>query len=930
MRRVLGVLIIIGLLSSSFLGAKAQDNPTGELRGRIISYETEEPLPGANITVTETDLKAIADQDGIFVFKNLPEGIYQIEVSLIGYLKTRRTNLEVKPGQTTQLIIKLRFSPIILERGVRVVGERPMLDIKLPATRRELTSQDLELVPATDLKEIVSQQVGVIQDKSELHIRGGRSYENLFLIDELLINDPFTRGGYGIAISPTAIEKLDLISGGLGAGYGQVTAGVVEMQIKEGGENFEGSFTYKTDELGFKSLSSFNTDILDLSLSGPANLFKSSLSKMGLRVPGDFYFFFNANINLSDTHLKHPGKLFSSSFGKTKLSPREDNRFFAIFKLTWKNPTFKCFFTTGKSVVINQDKSVLLTRINLPTYSYGPPFEYSQILKDYNTFTHESNFQLLSFRKIIGERHLFSASLSRYFTNLHSDVNGKNWSSYTMPLDAYPFEIALSPDSTHYIVVKSPDGFYDQGDGDTWYDHFVETYGINLKLIRVMSDLHTLRVGFSEEYQTIQLLDIYKPWLGTYGLGLSYDLYKVHANDGSIFWENDLKLEQAILNFGLRYDFWFPGKYVEGAMQDTSLPFITPEMRKDFENKTFEFLGHRGKGTFSPRFGFSAPLGKNTSFFFNYGRLSRRPNPQYLYAKLYSPTESSYQLSGNPNLNSERVVSYEVGIKSILSENDALSMVGYYRNILDYITAARVVPDTLRPELAYLIYFNLDFATSRGVEIEYKRKVGDFFSGSLQLGFSKASGERSDPEDILKGIGGRSAQKIYQEHIFDWDKPWQVVLKTNFFSHQKRFRLFGLRLPPQWDLGLNLWAHSGQRYTPYRQIISPDDKVEFVQDGEINSKIGKFWSSLDLSFRKHFYWKNLKYSFLLEVTNLFDHKNAVIINPLTGDVYQKDDVIPYAEGDPNLPEMSKKLPLWSDPSRFLAPRNIKVGISVKW
>ena len=930
MRKVLGILIIIGLLGSSFLGVKAQDNTTGELWGKIISYETDEPLPGANITITGTDLKTIADQDGTFIFKNIPEGIYEIEVSLIGYLKTKRVNVKIKPRQTTQLIIRLRSSPIILEKEVRVVGERPMLDIKLPATRRELTLKELELIPATDLKEIVSQQVGAIQDKSELHIRGGRSYENLFYIDELPINDPFTRSGYGVAISPTAIEKLDLVSGGLGAGYGQVTAGVVEMQIKEGGEKFEGSFIYKTDELGFKSSSSFNTDITDFSLSGPANVFKSTLSKMGMRVPGNFYFFFNANVNLSDTHLRHPGQLFSSSFGNNRFSPREDNRFFAIFKLTWKDPTFKCSFTSGKSVVINQDKSILLTRINLPTYSYGPPFEYSRILENYNTFTHESNFQLFSFRKIIGERHLFSANLSRYFTNLHSDVGGKNWSEYTMPVDAYPFEIELSSDSTHYIVVRGPDGFYDQGDGDTWYDHFVETYGMGLKLIRVMNDLHTLRVGFSEEYQTIQLLDIYKPWLGSYGLGLSHDLYKVYANDGSIFWESDLKLEQATINFGLRYDFWFPGKYVERAMEDTSLPFITPEMRKDFENKTFNFLGHRGKGTFSPRFGFSAPFRKNTSFFFNYGRLSRRPNPQYLYAKLYSLAESSYQLLGNPNLDSERVASYEVGVKSILSENDALSLVGYYRSIYDYITAARVIPDTLRPENVYLIYFNLDFATSRGLEIEYKRKVGDFFSGSVQVGFSKTSGERSDPEDILKGIGGRSAQQIYQEHTFDWDKPWQVVLKTTFFSNQKRLKLFGLRLPPQWDLSANFWAHSGQRYTPYRQIISSQGQVEYVQDGEINSKIGKFWSSLDISFRKHFYWKNLKYSFLLEVTNFFDHKNAVIINPLTGDAYQQNDVIPYAEGDPNLPERSKKLSLWSDPSRFLGPRHIKVGISVKW
>jgi len=926
--KILRILLIFALVCSFSPEAQSQEHLKGVLRGEVRSYETEEPLPGATIVIIGTELKTVTNQEGSFIFKALPEGTYQIEVSLIGYLKSRRSGVKIKAGEVTELLIRLRASPIILEKGIRVVGRRRILDIKIPATRRELTLRELELAPATDLKELVSQQVGVVQDKSELHIRGGRSYENIFLIDELLVNDPFTRGGYAVAISPSAIEKVNLISGGVGAGYGQVTAGVVEMKIKEGKKDFEGSLTYKTDDFGVKSGSNFNTDIWDFTLSGSTNFLKSTLSKAGLNLPGDFYFFLNANVNLSDTHLEHPGHLFSSTFGKTRFAPRGDNRFFGIFKFTWKNPSFKFSFTAGKSVVINQDKSVLLTRIDLPTYSYGPPFEYSRILDNYNTFTQESNFQLFSFRKIMGEKNLFSLSLSRYFTNLHSDVNGKNWSDYTMPLDAYPLEIDISPDSTHYVVVRGPDGFYDQGDGDTWYDHFVETYALNLKLTRVMSDLYTLRTGLFEEYQTIQLLDIYKPWLGVSGWGLNYDLYKVFANDGSVFWENELKLEEATVNFGLRYDFWFPGKYVERAMEDTSLPFITPQMRKEFEKHTFKFLGHRGKGVLSPRFGFSAPLGKNAGFFFNYARLSRRPNPQYLYARLYSSTESGYQLLGNPNLNSERVASYEVGIKSILGENDALSLVGYYRSIFDYITAARVIPDTLRPEYVYLLYFNLDFATSRGVEIEYKRRVGDFFSGSLQVGFSKTTGERSEPEDILKGIGGRSAQQIYQEHIFEWDKPWQVVLKMTLFSREKRFKLFGMRMPPRWDLSLNFWAESGQRYTPYRQIISPEGEVEFIQDGEINSGIGKFWSGLDLSLRKHFQWRNLRYSFLLEVTNLFDHKNAVIINPLTGDAYRKDDVIPYADGDPNLPE--KRLPFWNDPSRFLPPRNIKVGISIKW
>jgi outer membrane receptor protein involved in Fe transport len=669
---------------------------------------------------------------------------------------------------------------------------------------------------------------------------------------------------------------------------------------------------------------------LDFSFSGPAPFINSALSRFGLNPPGDFYFFLNTNMNISDTHLEHPRKLYSSSFRKTTFSPRGDNRYFGIFKLTWKDPSFKCFFTAGKSVVINQDKSLLLTRMSVPTYSYGHPYEYSKILENYNVFTHESNFQMLSFRRILGESHLVSINLSRFFTNLHCDVGGKNWTQYVIPRDEEPYEIALSPDSTHYIVVKGPDGFYDHGDGDTWYDHFAETYALKMDWTSALSDMYTLKAGLFEEYQTIQLLDIYKPWLGGSEFGLSYDLYKVFPNDGAIYLNNDLKLDQATFNFGLRYDFWFPGEYVQRAVEDTSLPIVTQKMKEEFRENTFKFLGQRGKGVLSPRLGFSAPFTNTSTFFFNYGRLSRKPNAQYLYAKLYSSTESTYQLWGNPNLNSERVTSYEIGIKSLLSQNDALSLVAYYRGLYDYITAARITPDTLRPEDVYLVYFNLDFASSKGVEIEYKRRVGDFFSGSIQLGFSKTAGERSEPEDILEGIGGRSAQDIYQEVFFDWDKPWQAVLRATFFSDKKRFRVFGLRLPPDWDLNLNFWAHSGQRYTSYQQVISPEEEVSFVRDSDINARIGKYWSSLDLSFQKHFLWKKLKYSLLLEVTNLFDHKNVVIINPLTGDAYKKEDVIPYGVGDPYLPEKGSKVPLWSDPSRYLAPRNIKLGISINW
>jgi hypothetical protein len=450
--KILSFFVVILLISAFKFSLFAQDQSGGHLSGKVISYETDEPLSGANVSVNGTDFKTSTDQNGEFALRNVPTGIYQVEVSLIGYVTSKRSEVQIESAQTTHLLFRLRTSPLILEREILVVGQRPMLDIKLPATKREFGPAELQLAPLTDLKDIVSRQVGVIRDESQLHIRGGRSYENLFLMDELCINDPFTKSGYGFNVSPSAIGRMSLVSGGVNVRYGQVTSGVVDMRIKEGGDDFESSLAYKTDHFGFDSPFNFNTDILDFSFSGPAPFIKSSLIKFGLNPPGDFHFFLNTNMNISDTHLGHPQKLYSSSFGKSRFSPRADNRYFGIFKLTWKDPSFKCFFTAGKSLVINQDKSLLLTRISAPTYSYGHPYEYSKILDNYNVFTHENNFQMLSFQKILGERHLYSINLSRFFTNLHSDVNGKHWTEYIEPHDVLPRDTVIDSDSSYYTV----------------------------------------------------------------------------------------------------------------------------------------------------------------------------------------------------------------------------------------------------------------------------------------------------------------------------------------------------------------------------------------------------------------------------------------------------------------------------------------------
>ncbi len=84
--------------------------------------------------------------------------------------------------------------------------------------------------------------------------------------------------------------------------------------------------------------------------------------------------------------------------------------------------------------------------------------------------------------------------------------------------------------------------------------------------------------------------------------------------------------------------------------------------------------GRRFKARLSPRLGISHPVSDNQTLFFSYGHFSKWPNPQFVYAKL-NPlnAQSSFQKFGNPDLNPETTVAYELGLKTQFSNDDVLN-----------------------------------------------------------------------------------------------------------------------------------------------------------------------------------------------------------------------------------------------------------------
>ncbi|MCI0692410.1 TonB-dependent receptor [candidate division KSB1 bacterium] len=949
----LAVCVTILLIPFHFVFGQGK----GDIKGRVIDGENGEALPGVNVIIQGTYYGAASDLDGNFTIANINPGVYTIQASIIGYKQVQNTGVKVTAGQTTTLNFKLESTVLAFGQEIVVIGERPLFNIEETASRRNITSAEIKAEVVENVKDIVANQVGVVQSDDEIHIRGGRSHENAYLLDGISVQDPLAGTGFGLQLSTDAIEEVEVITGGFDAEYGQAMSGIINVKTKEGADEYKGSLAYKRDHFGSfdastpivgtfsdKNRHSFNTDVTEFSLSGPEPFSQYVLPALGLNLPGELSFFGNLYMLISDTYTKRGAtQLHSSTFHGTSFAPRQSNNWSGLAKLTWKiDPTHKLIISGNQSVSINQNTQSLQTNLEFVEPGPGYPYDYQNNLDNFNTFTHLNKNLALSWTHTLNPQTFYDLKLSRFFTHLRSDVNGKFWNLYEEPQDivTQPIDYFYNDDST-IVSVFPGDGFWDFGDGFTWHDHYVEEYTLKFDLSRFSrSEAHKFKAGFETSFAEMQMIDIFSPWFG--GLGLNNDIYKVRPAYGSMYAQDQIKFKGLIANLGVRFDYWFPGKFVEDAVNNPDIVTISEATRQQFKDETHSLFGRRWRGRVSPRLGISHPISDNQMLFFSYGHFSKRPKPQFVYAKLgENSAKSTFQKFGNPNLDYETTVAYEMGLRHKFTENDVFTITAYYKDIFDYVTTVNFSGSGRLSGRTFTTYLNLDYSRSRGIEVEYRKRAGSFLTGSISGTYSIATGKSSSPDDAFLVARGTLNEKPITEDFLIWDRPWQVSAVANLHVNKgKGPRLFGVKIPDDWNLNVRAFAQAGRRYTPqfFTGTTLLDGRPEYDDDLDQNGepddpygKLGATWFWVDLSFEKYFKLIGLEYTFMFEVVNLLDRKNSQIINPITGRAYDLGDPTPTSWNDPFFPDTQAPLePFPFNPARFLTQRNVRVGLSVRF
>jgi len=199
---------------------------TGVIQGTVKDQKSGDPLIGVNVIVKGTYYGASTDMNGFYKITGISYGDYDIEASIIGYKVLLQTGIKVKNSEPVKVDYSMEETVLALGEEVVVKGKKPLFDVNETASLSRIRSDEIANKTVDDVQDLLSEQIGVTKQDNEIHIRGGRIDESLFVVDGMSVKDPLSGMSGNVFVNAEAIEELEVVTGGYNAEYGQAMSGV--------------------------------------------------------------------------------------------------------------------------------------------------------------------------------------------------------------------------------------------------------------------------------------------------------------------------------------------------------------------------------------------------------------------------------------------------------------------------------------------------------------------------------------------------------------------------------------------------------------------------------------------------------------------------------------------------------------------------------
>ena len=756
--RILKPITILCVLAGMLFAGQ-----TGKIAGRVTDSQTGEALAGCNVLVQGTSMGAATDANGEYFIINLSPGSYDLTFSMIGYASHTAARVGVN------------------------------IDI-------------MSSMAITDVNDVIKTLPGVIEFNGDLHLRGGRSGEEMYLVDGASVTNA-VMGGQAIPVNPNMIGELQLITGTFNAEYGQAMSGLFNTVLREPAEGFSASFSFRTS-LGqdyFKTdAGDFNgedvyaemmeivDDAGDYSAAGASDYketeFGGDKTIMDFSAgwgSGPMGFFF------SFRDLNDPGRLPGLA---------ED----------LQNIQAKVSYQMGNNLKLGFETMIYSHNgIYDPTYDAGrmdagmDVWQWLWAMDQYPVTEESANQFGLTANYVMSANTNVTVRvdmMSRTQEDGAQSSNGKfvDFTDNDQVTATTTYNGAEGPNHTKVME--------DRANSNAWYslenvyghyfksDEKITTIGVHGT--SQMNNRHLLKAGFD-----YRMFDIdrsgHDVWYGR-TLGYTDENQRLQYNsfgdakptEIAAYVQDQMEFNDMIVNVGFRFDgfnagsdkgYWATG--IEDMAADTTLNPFDPSKRKATEMKTL----------ISPRLGVSFPVGDNMAFRYAYGSFFQRPELYSLLnnhmAQMDGGTESGFFIYlGNANLDPMRTDVYEMGMQYSMANDLKLDVSGYYKDISNHIGSQEVYSLPFQDtetgdwsegdafEAAHYSFLTSDhYGNIRGLEMSLSKTGASGLTGRASYSYSISRGTASDKINAGNGsltqATGGIAANIMTMTVLDWHRP---------------------------------------------------------------------------------------------------------------------------------------------------------------